>query len=139
MIGLAAAATLLAGLWVAFQRSTGLGLAMMLAEVVSLPVALGGSYVIWSGLGLGRRTTLEPPTADEVDVCHSGKGLDELVGRVGRSVTRLGPSGFVKFDQAEVEGVSVDGIVPAGILVEAVSVSLGRVMVRRHTIAPSGE
>jgi hypothetical protein len=132
MIGVAASASLLAGLWFAFQRSVGLGVAMVLAEAVSLPVALGGSYLVWARLGLGRRTRLEPPTADEVDVCHSGKGLDELVGRVGRSVTQLGPSGYVEFGQARVEGVSVDGIVPAGMLVVAVNVRLGRVMVSRH-------
>ena len=99
LIGLAAAATLLAGLWFAFQRSIGLGVAMMLADAVSLPVALGGSYFLFARMGLDRRTRLEPPTAEEVDVCHSGTRLNELVGRVGQCVTQLGPSGFVQFDQ----------------------------------------
>jgi membrane-bound serine protease (ClpP class) len=139
MIGVAAAVALLAGLWVAFQRSTGLGVAMMMAEALSIPVAVGGTYVVWARMGFGRRTMLEPPTAEEVDVCHSGKGLSELVGQVGRSVTQLGPSGFVEFDQGELEGVSVDGFVPAGMLVEAVSVRLGRVMVRRHAEAMTVE
>jgi membrane-bound serine protease (ClpP class) len=138
-LGIGAAVALVAGVWLAFHQSTGLGLVMLAAEAVSVPMALGGSFVIWRALGWGRRTELEPPTADELDVSHSGKDLGLLIGRVGRSVTQLGPSGHVEFDNRELEGVSVDGIVPAETLVEAVSVRLGRVMVRRHTGARAGE
>jgi membrane-bound serine protease (ClpP class) len=56
-----------------------------------------------------------------------------LIGQFGRAVTPLRPSGLVDFDGRRLDGLSEEGLIPAGTLVRAVRVRGGELVVRTAT------
>lgn len=129
-LGLLSVGCLAYSLWLAFRGSTGLGLAFLAADSVLLPAAVALALYIWPKTRMAKRIFLRPPDPEEIAVSHPGLRLDHLVGQFGRAVTPLRPSGSVDFDGRRLEGVSEEGLIAAGSLVQAVRVRSGRMIVR---------
>ena len=129
-LGIVAAGCLLLLLYQGFAISPGTGLAYLATEILLVPVAYGASSYLLTKTGFGRIITLRPPEADEVAITREGPDLDRLVGRRGKAVTTLRPSGMVDFEGRRLDGIAAEGLIPPGAPVMAVQVRSGRLIVR---------
>ena len=139
VIGLLALSCLLLSLWQAFSSSTVLGLKFLLADFVLMPMVFGLALYLWPKTPLAKRAFLEPPTSDEFEASHPVHRLDHLVGEIGKTLTPLRPSGLVDFDGRRLDGLSEEGLIGSGVLVQVVRVKSGQLVVRPATALPSAE
>lgn len=118
-------------LYNAFSVSLTTGLWFALALGVLAPIALCLALYIWPKTPMGRRLTLAPPEPEEIrdDPIH-GQRLDHLIGSLGRALTPLRPSGMADFEGRRVDVRSEEGMIPAGTLIKALSISNGQLVVR---------
>jgi membrane-bound ClpP family serine protease len=130
LIGLLAVCCVCVSLWQAFHQSYDLGIKFLLADLLLAPLALTVAVYIWPKTPLARRVFLKPPEPEEIEVSHSGHRLDHLVGQFGRALTPLRPSGMVDFDGRRLDGLSEEGLIPSGALVQAVRIKSGQIIVR---------
>lgn len=130
LIGFLALSCLGLSLWQAFRQSTDLGLKFLAADFLLLPVFLSLAVYLWPKTPLAKRVFLQPPQPEEIEVAHASQRLDRLVGQFGRALTPLRPSGVVEFDGRRLDGLSEDGLIPAGALILAVRVRAGQLVVR---------
>jgi membrane-bound ClpP family serine protease len=130
LIGFLALCCLGLSLGCAFQVSFELGLKFLLADCVLLPLALALAVHLWPRMPLAKRVFLARPTPEEIEVSHSTQRLDHLVGQLGRALTPLRPSGLVDFDGRRLDGLSEEGLIPAGALIRAIRVRGAELIVR---------
>ncbi len=130
LIGLLAVSCLVASLWRAFEQSTDLGLKFLIADFLLLPLAVALAVHLWPKMPLAKRVFLMPPEPEEIEESHPSRRLDHLVGRVGRALTPLRPSGLVDFDGRRLDGLSEEGLIPSGALIRAVRVRGNQLIVR---------
>jgi membrane-bound ClpP family serine protease len=135
LIGFLAICCVGLSLWRAFQESFDLGVKFLLADCLLLPVAIALAIHLWPRMPLAKRVFLPRPTPEEFEVSHSSQRLDHLVGQHGRALTPLRPSGLVDFDGRRLDGLSEEGLIAAGALIQAVRVRSGQLIVRA---APDG-
>jgi membrane-bound serine protease (ClpP class) len=129
-MGVAATFCLVYSLWLAFRQSTALGLKFLAADVVLLPLVFSLAMYLWPRSPLAKYVLLRPPAPEEIEVSRSPHRLDHLVGQFGRALTTLRPSGLVDFDGRRLDGLSEDGLIARGALVQAVRVRSGQLVVR---------
>lgn len=139
LIGLLAVLCIVLSLWQAFSHSTELGLKFLLADSLLLPVTLAFGIYLWPRTPWAKRVFLLPPTPDEIEVSHSPQRLDHLIGQLGRALTTLRPSGLVDFDGRRLDGLSEDGFIPSGAMIQAVRVRAGQLVVRTAPDPPLDE
>jgi membrane-bound ClpP family serine protease len=130
LIGILALGCLALSLWKAFSVSATLGFQFLAALFLLLPMALVVAAQLWPRTPLAKRIFLRPPAPEEVETSHQPDRLDHLIGQFGRALTPLRPSGVVDFDGRRLDGLSEEGLIPAGALVRAVQVRSGRIVVR---------
>ena len=98
----------------------------MVGMAVGLPAAGFAAVAAWRRLSIGR--ALDGDRA--VDVPQLMK-LDDLLGRVGRTLTPMRPSGSVAFDGERVDAMTEGMMIDAGVWVRCVAAKAGRVVVRQ--------
>jgi membrane-bound serine protease (ClpP class) len=130
VLGALALGCLSLSLWESFRHSYRAGLLVLLSDLVLTPLTCGLAIYFLPRTRLFGLVRLEPPRPDEITVSHSARRLDQLVGRLGRAVTPLRPSGVVVFESGRLDGLSEHGLIPAGAVVVAVRVRSGQVVVR---------
>ena len=132
------------GLWNAFQTSTSMGWTFVLIDFIAVPITAIAAFRLWVRSPMGRRLALEPPALDEVDVSHSARRVDELVGVDGRALTPLHPCGHVEVRGRRYDGMAESGLIAQGARVRVVRARSGRLVVRAVESAataarPSGD
>jgi membrane-bound ClpP family serine protease len=130
LIGLCAVACLVLCLWYAFQQSIVMGAMFMLVDLVVLPLTAALAFSLWSKSPLGRRFFLSPPSPEELAVSHADHHLEHLVGRSGRAITPLRPSGHVEVDGRRADALAEEGFLTAGSTVMVMRVRSGQLVVR---------
>jgi membrane-bound ClpP family serine protease len=131
LIGLLAISCLGLSVWKAFQYSSALGIEFLAALLILMPLALMLAAHLWPRTPLAKRILLRPPSPEDVEPSHHNERLDHLIGQFGRALTPLRPSGLVDFDGRRLDGLSEEGLIPAGALVRAVQVRSGQLIVRK--------
>jgi membrane-bound ClpP family serine protease len=96
---------------------------------VGLPAAGFVAVSAWRRLSIGRALDAEP--GDRATDVPQLTRLDELRGRVGRTVTPMRPSGSVVFDGERVDALTEGMMIDAGVWVRCVEAKGGRVVVRQ--------
>ena len=134
VLGILAAAALIGSILLAFSTNphgTRTGTIFLLIVAIALPTVIGIGLKLWPKTPLGRRMLLDRPTPEEIDP-HDQRDyeLSRLVGRVGRTITQLRPSGMTDFDGRRVDTIAEGMIIEAGTLVRVVDVKGRRVIVR---------
>lgn len=143
-IGLSAVVCLGLGLWNAFQTSTSMGWTFVLIDFIAVPITAIAAFRLWVRSPMGRRLALEPPARDEIDVSHSARRVDELVGVDGRALTPLHPCGHVEVRGRRYDGMAESGLIAQGARVRVVRARSGQLVVRALESAataarPSGD
>jgi membrane-bound ClpP family serine protease len=128
LLGLLSLGLILVGLWQAFAISATTGVGLLLALAVLLPLVLAAAVRIWPRTPIGKLLILKPPEPDEIE--SAATPLEHLLGQYGRTLTPLRPSGLVDFDGRRLDGLSEEGLIPSGTLVQAVQVRGRQIVVR---------
>lgn len=134
LIGVGAAISFAAAIFVAFTDSTRLGLTFTAVVALAVPLILVAMIRIWPHTPVGRRMLNLPPTGD-AEARSSAEDprmrhLRELVGRVGRARTHLLPSGQIEVDGRRYDAVASGGAIDRDSAVEVFSVEMGKIHVR---------
>jgi len=129
LIGLLALGFLGVSLYMAFTTTT-YGIKFVLALGVLLPLTLSAAVYLWPRSPLAKYIFLTSPTEEESAPEAKGMVLEHLVGQFGRALTPLRPSGLVDFEGRRLDGMSEEGLIPAGALIRAVKVRSGQIIVR---------
>lgn len=128
--------SLAASVLLAFQAGSTAGILFVAATVVLIPVTLAAAFRLLRRSRLGRRLLLQAPDSPQ-GVAEIYAANRRFLGKMGRSVTPLRPSGTAEFDGERVPVVTEGEHVPAGRRLEVVAVEGNRIVVR--TLDPEGE
>ena len=129
ILGIIGAVALFAGVVIAFVTyGVGGGLAAAAIAVALIGLMLFIEFVVLPRTALGRRMFLEAAiTANSQEAPNES----ELVGRAGRALTPLVPSGFVEVDGRRYDAFSRSGPLAKGDALRVVAVESFRVIVTK--------
>jgi membrane-bound ClpP family serine protease len=133
LIGLLAGGLLVVSLFLAFSHSTWTGVKFLVALGFLLPLTLVLAVNLWPRTPMARWIFLKPPDPEDVRPEIVKLPLEHLLGQFGRALTPLRPSGVVDFEGHRHDGMSEEGLIPAGTLVRAVAVRGHQLVVRLAT------
>jgi len=135
VFGLLAAMALVAmaaAVWLGFTISPVLGIVMIVALAVGIPVYLVALVRALPRLPGARRLFLfKVSSSGQGDGTPEASGLKDLIGRTGRALTPLRPSGMVRIDAQRVNAVAESGMIDSGAEVRVISAGGTEVVVRR--------
>jgi membrane-bound serine protease (ClpP class) len=126
-----AVALIVVGVAMVFQVSTTAGLVTLIAVFVAIPL-LGGVLVsLWPRTPLGRRFVLTMSHEDDtVAALPENQDLEQLRGRIGRTMSALRPAGVVDFDGRRIDSITEGMMVDPDQWVRCIDVKAGKVIVR---------
>jgi membrane-bound serine protease (ClpP class) len=124
-------ASITGGVVLVFLHDTTAGLATLVGVFVALP-AVGILFArVWPHTPLGKRLLLTASPEDAtVAAMPFNQELEQLKGRIGRTLSALRPAGVVDFDGRRIDTVTEGMMVDPGQLVRCIDVRAGRVVVR---------
>jgi membrane-bound serine protease (ClpP class) len=124
-------AGIIVGVVLAFLYDTTAGLLTLLGVFVALPVMAGLFFHFWPRTPIGRRFFLTAAPEDAtVAAIPVNQELEQLKGRIGRTLSALRPAGVVDFDGRRIDTLTEGMMVAAGQMVRCIDVRAGRVIVR---------
>jgi len=131
-LGVMCALSFFAAIIVGFMAGPATGAAILLAECVIVPSAVGAAVRWWPDTAIGKLMLIQRPrSADEVlPETVAYRGLKELIGRRGRAKGLMVPSGSVVIDGKLYDAVSEGLPIEANQAVIVVSISMQRLVVR---------
>jgi membrane-bound ClpP family serine protease len=137
------AAAMLAAIIMGFRQNPGIGLGILAAAVVGVPVLVVLAFRYWPKTAMGKRVLLTAPRAEDVlPDDPDRRRLKGLVGQIGRAKCNMLPGGVVAVDGHNVDAVSEGMAIEAGQPVRVIKVQGGRVVVRsveEETPSPTAE
>jgi membrane-bound ClpP family serine protease len=113
-----------------FYGDTTTGVIALLGFFVVAPLFLSALFYLWPHSLWGRRLVPNPEDDMTVAAMPGNAQLEQLTGRIGRTISPLRPSGVVEFDGKRVDCVSEGMMIAAGQWVRCMEVRAGRVVVR---------
>lgn len=132
VLGFFSVLAIVAGVVMAFvQQGPAVGMLVLAATVVAVPIALAVAFRIFPLTPLGRRVIAAPPDRGAVVPDAERRDLlRSLMGNAGRATSDLLPWGEVEVDGATYEAMSESGPISSGCEVEVVGVQAGGLVVR---------
>lgn len=132
VLGFFSVLAIVAGVVMAFvQQGPAVGMLVLAATVVAVPIVLAVAFRIFPLTPLGRRVIAAPPDRGAVVPDAERRDLLRgLVGHTGRATSDLLPWGEVEVDGATHEAMSESGPIGSGCDVEVVGVQPGGLVVR---------
>jgi membrane-bound serine protease (ClpP class) len=109
----------------------GVGVVTALAVFVALPLTVRLLLYFWPRTPMGKNIFLtEQPEDATVASLAVNQELENLKGRIGRTLSALRPAGMVDFDGRRIDTITEGMMVDAGQLVRCIDVRAGKVVVR---------
>lgn len=130
LLGVAAAAALIAAIVIGFMHSLSAGAAIVVGAAVLVPIVVSIGLRIWPSTPIGRRMLTLNPEADARREAELRAEREAIVGKKGVAKSNLLPSGLIEVDGVRMDAISLGMAIDAGQLVEIVSVSAGKIRVR---------
>lgn len=124
VLGICAAAALIAAVVVAFLESTTLGFVVLVIGLLLVPLAFAVMLRVYPKTPMGRNI-LGPPLVEEKRLLYQ-----EYLHRVGVAKTDLLPAGRIEIDGRRLDAISTGVAIDKGSVVEVVSVDGNRIHVR---------
>ncbi len=127
-----AAGALISAVVLAFaEQGPEYGVVLLAVLVVSLPVTIALALRWWPTTPLGRDMILQPTAEEDVSPGNpKHQELEKLIGRTGRTKTRMLPGGMVCIDGRTVSAVAEGGPIEPGRAVRVLGVRTGSLVVR---------
>ena len=115
VLGVLALVSLLAAIWVGYTGGPALGTTILLVTLIIVPVVVATGFKIWPHTPFGRLILGRGPENpdDVLPETEEYRGLKQLIGRYGKTRSKMLPSGDVV-----VEGKTYDAIT-SGMAIEA--------------------
>lgn len=130
LIGSAAAISIVIGGILAFNYDPGgVFIGYIVTAVVLIPLAIFTAFKILPKTSLGKAMMLTGTSFDGSDAMAAEKGLEELIGLAGETMTDLRPAGIVLFGDRRVDVVTQGEMIDKGIPVKVIKVEGNRVVV----------
>lgn len=134
---MAAAVTVFAvSIWSAWQawfktEQTMYFIAYIVLLLLLMPTVLSGAFYVFPRTEYGKRL-MAPPTLAEMEpyVAETEK-LTRLIGKMGRSLTRLAPGGLILMDGERMHAESEGFLIPADTPVRVLAMKGNRLLVRQ--------
>ncbi len=114
-----------------FGGGAAVGVVTSIAVFIALPATVRFLLYLWPRTPVGRHFFLtEQPEDATVAALPINQELEQLKGRIGRTLSALRPAGMVDFDGRRIDTVTEGMMVDPGQLVRCIDVRAGRVVVR---------
>ncbi|MFH0983169.1 MAG: NfeD family protein [Planctomycetota bacterium] len=105
-----------------FQMSNQAGVVAILACAVLLPTAAALAVKVWPHTWIGRKISPDNPVLSARDVGVDVDEMQAMIGRVGRSLTPLRPSGTCDFNGRRFPCVAEMGMIDRDVEVQVVGI-----------------
>lgn len=107
------------------------GVCTSIAVFIALPITIRGLLYFWPRTPMGRNFFLtEQPENATVAALAVNQELENLKGRIGRTLSALRPAGMVDFDGRRIDTITEGMMVEVGQMVRCIDVRAGKVVVR---------
>ena len=116
------------------------GTIFLVFTAVLVPLAVYTPIRVWPNTPLGKLILIQPPESDE-QVLPDKSEWKELIGRRGRAISKMLPSGAISIDHRTYDAVSEGMSIVAGTVVQVLAVEGNHIIVRPvdEEIAGTGE
>jgi len=136
VLGFLAATAMIAALYLAFGISTNTGLAFLTATIIFVPVVIGLGLKYFPRTPIGRRLILNP--VQESDGQRGKAGISEddyspLLGKKGKTVTQLRPSGIVEIEGERYSVATQGELIDSGSDIMVIKVEGNNIVVGKTT------
>ncbi len=132
ILGILATGAIIGSLVLAFQEGEGVGLIFLGATVIAVPILLVLGLKVFPRTPIGRRIILPPANEPASVRGQAGVSMEDyrtLVGKSGRSVTPLRPSGIAEIEGERYSVVSEGELIKDGIEVVVVEIQGNSIVV----------
>jgi membrane-bound serine protease (ClpP class) len=131
ILGFLSFTAIVSSIVVAFWSGAAVGMAVLAAAIVGLPVVVVAALHWLPDTPVGRMMLLKVPTSEDVlPDSPKQRGLRDLIGRTGRAKSKMLPAGAVRIDGRTIDAVSEGMAVEPGQTVRVIEVRGNRVVVR---------
>ncbi len=133
LLAFLSAVAVLASVIVAFTAGPKTGLLMLVVTLVLVPAVLASAVRWWPHTPIGQLILIARPD-DPDDVLpdtEQYRGLKSLIGQVGKSKSKMMPSGAIVIDGRMYDAVSEGMPIDAGTTVKVIAVRTNRIVVRQ--------
>ncbi|MHC4943410.1 MAG: NfeD family protein [Planctomycetota bacterium] len=132
MLGTLAAASIIGGGVIAYMdESTGIFLGYLLFSFILIPCILLFALKIFPKTPVGRHFTLAGPSFDRKEAQATEKGIEDLLGKEGETMTPLHPTGIATIDNKRVDVVTRGEMLEKETIIRVVKVEGNRIVVER--------
>ena len=137
LLGATALVTAVTSVIIGITYSFQFGMILLLVYLVTTPILFGIVIQLWPKTRIGRhmlnRETLESESVAPVPKTIDGTPLQDLVGKMGKSTTKLFPSGEIKVDGHKSAAVSTGLPIERDQWVHVIKLQAGKLLVREAT------
>ncbi len=132
LLGFLSAVAILASVIIAFTAGPRTGLLMLVVTMVVVPAVLASAVRWWPHTPIGQLILITPPEHpdDVLPDTEEYRGLKSLIGKVGKSKSKMLTSGDVAIEGRTYDAVSEGMAIDAGVAVKVVAVKMNRIVVR---------
>lgn len=131
ILGMLALSSMIVGITFAFKQGLLQGAIFLTLSGVGVPVALKLFFWAWPRTSMGRKMTVRSVAAEEtIGNMQSHQVLDLLVGKTGKTLSELRPSGIVDFEGRRIDAISEGILIAEGLPVVCISAQGGHVVVK---------
>lgn len=107
LLAFVAFCTIVAAVVMAFMEGSLLGMAVLAAALLGVPIVVVFALRWWPRTSMGQRVLLEAPTSEDVmPDSLSRRSLQVLVGRVGHAKSMMLPGGIIAVDSQTFDAIS---------------------------------
>jgi membrane-bound ClpP family serine protease len=107
------------------------GFIALFVAFVGVPVLLSAIFYLWPESLWGKRLIPKPEDEMTMATLPANALLEQLKGRIGKTISPLRPAGIVEFDGKRIDCVSEGMMIDSNQWVRCVEVKAGRVVVRQ--------
>ncbi|MEX0820490.1 MAG: NfeD family protein [Pirellulaceae bacterium] len=132
LLGFLSAIAVLAAIIVGFTAGPRTGLLVIVLTLVIIPCVLASAVRWWPQTPIGRLILIARPEDpdDVLPETEEYRGLKSLIGKVGKSKSKMLPSGAIVIEGRTYDAVSEGMAIDAGVPVKIIAVRTNRIVVR---------
>ena len=135
ILGMLALSSMIVGITFAFKQGLLQGAIFLTISGVGVPVALKLFFWAWPRTSMGKKMTVRSAAAEEtIGNMASHQALDLLVGKTGKTLSELRPSGIVDFEGRRIDAISEGILIAEGLPVLCISAQGGHVVVKPFVV-----
>ncbi len=131
ILGMLALSSMAVGIAFAFKYGTISGVVVLGLTALGTPFVFKLLLWVWPRTSMGKMMTVHSTSAEEtIGNMASHLALDLLIGKVGKTLSDLRPSGIVEFNGRRIDAISEGILIAEGVAILCVSAQGGHIVVK---------